>query len=470
MRTNLPALVLAGAAVLAASCRTNRPHENYAVFERGSGGLPAGAGGGASVGATGTLGGSAALGGDTSFGGDGDSGGSSSAGGGSANIASGGADTAAVGGDSRDHCDAPTAWAGSFTRAKLRASAAACLEYHSCRFQGAAEAMTASVRLLVDEPNAETLDTARRRLLTALDEWSELEVMQFGPVASASATSGKDLYQGLGIREVLYSWPQVSRCRVDEQVASQKYALFGMEGVLTSARGLVGLETLLFYEGLDTACSHNSTTFDTWALLTEQEIGERRRAYALTLTQDVSAQVENLRKLWSPSGGNFQETFVSASGYPDEQEAMNVLGWAMIYVEREVKDWKLGIPAGYTDGAPVSGPETEFAGEQTALLKANLRGFRAIFEGCGSNYTGLGFDDWLKEAGHAGLANDIVTAAHGAERVLADLPKFSEASPQQVESAYGAVKALTDLLKNDLFGTGSALNLKLPAGVEGDTD
>ncbi len=105
-----------------------------------------------------------------------------------------------------------------------------------------------------------------------------------------------------------------------------------------------------------------------------------------------------------------------------------------------------------------------------SAIRANLRGFRGLFQGCGPNGEGLGFDDWLTEAGHGELADDIVKAWQHAEVVADATPALEQATPQEVEEFYQAVKALTDLLKNDLFGAGSPLGLTLPKGIEGDTD
>jgi hypothetical protein len=161
---------------------------------------------------------------------------------------------------------------------------------------------------------------------------------------------------------------------------------------------------------------------------------------------------------------------VSASGYPSEQEALNTLAWALIYVEREVKDWKLGIPAGYTLVHPVSGPEAPYAGTGTENIRANLRGFQGLFQGCGAGGEGIGFDDWLIEAGHPELAAALI-AALGTARAAADAAgPLAELSSSELEALYRAVKGLTDLVKGDLFGPGSPLNLELPEGVASDTD
>ena len=120
--------------------------------------------------------------------------------------------------------------------------------------------------------------------------------------------------------------------------------------------------------------------------------------------------------------------------------------------------------------APVSEPEAVYAGVAHDNIAQNLLGFRSLFQGCGANGQGLGFDDWLREAGHAELADDIVAAWHAAFRTAQALPPLAQASDAELEQAYLSVKGLTDLLKNELLGTGSPLNLDLPDSVAGDTD
>jgi predicted lipoprotein len=302
-----------------------------------------------------------------------------------------------------------------------------------------------------------------------MDLWSVNELFQLGPLSSQSESAGKDSYQGQGIRELIYAWPLSARCRVEEQVASRGYTK-GMGNVLVAGRGLFALDYLLFYSGSDTACSGTSTTGKAWPGLSEGDVVRGKLDYAAAVGHDIVQQMAVLRAAWSPDGGNFRPRFVDATGYPNEQEAMKVLGWALIYVEHEVKDWKLGLPAGHAASAPVSEAEGAYSDLGTRAIRANLRGFRSLFQGCGAEGEGLGFDDWLSEAGHPELARDIVAAWQTAQAFADGAPPLSQATPAELEAFYQAVKALTDLLKNDLFGAGSPLGLTLPKGVEGDTD
>jgi predicted lipoprotein len=330
--------------------------------------------------------------------------------------------------------------------------------------------LATAVDAYVDAPGPVGRARAREAWKSAMRVWSGLELFQFGPLSSAAAAAGKDTYQGKGIRDRVYAWPLAARCRVEEQVASGKYQSTGMDTVLVSGRGLFALEYLLFYEGSDTGCTPASPTGVAWASLSPQTIAENKRIYARAVARDIATQATALRTAWDPAQGNFRAVFVSASGYPSEQEAMNVLAWALVYLEQEVKDWKLGIPAGYTLVHPVGQPESPYANIGTDDIRENMVGFRRLFQGCGEGGEGIGFDDWLDSAGHGALSGEIVAAWQAAKDVVDALPALPNASVSQLDAAYQALRHVTVPLKADFFGPGSALNLKLPATIGDDTD
>ncbi|HET9953939.1 MAG TPA: imelysin family protein [Polyangiaceae bacterium] len=364
-----------------------------------------------------------------------------------------------------DLCGAPPVEVGEFTREGLRRAAVQCANWQFCRFEQRSHALREAVEVegaLMTEP---TRAEFRRAMLV----WGEIELLQFGPLASKSETAGKDVYQGQGIREFIYAWPSTARCRVEEQLASMTFATRGMDGIPISGRGLYALEYLSHYAGNDTNCAAASSAGQAWAGIVD-DLPRRKSAYAVAIAADLIAQTQRLRAIYGATSGGFPEAFIGATGYPSEQEALTVLAWALVYLEREVKDWKLGVPAGYTLQHPVTSPETPFAGFATSVIRANLTGFSRLFQGCGDDGAGLGFDDWLMAAGHAELASDISQALAAARQTADQTPELDRAQPAQIEALYRAIKQLTDILKTDLFGSGSPLNLKLPAGVEGDTD
>lgn len=367
-------------------------------------------------------------------------------------------------------CGAAPVSDAAFTRESLRAAAAECASWHFCNFENAAATLEARVRAYASETSTVRLADAQAAWREAMALWSRIELFQFGPLASRSQSAGKDVFGGQGLRDPIYGWPSVARCRVEDQIASQAFRDAGLDRVLTSGRGLYAIEYSLFYHGVDSACSGGSSTAETFAQLSEDELAARKREYATTIAADVLERARALSGAYRAEDSDFKQRFVSASGYPSEQEAMNVLGWAIFYVEREVKDWKLGVPAGYTLTHPVGEPEAPFAGTGTDNLRNNLLGFRSLFEGCGPDGEGLGLDDWLVEAGHAELSSDILAAWRGALSAVEEFPPYAEADQDDFRALHAELKVLTDLLKSELLGAGSPLNLKLPDSLASDTD
>lgn len=368
-------------------------------------------------------------------------------------------------------CGAAPVATGEFSRKALRAAVADCAMWHYCSFDVIAQELDSAVSAYQKDPNQTTLEQAQEVWRLAMLDWSRSELFQFGPMGSLSQSAGKDPYEGRGIRDLIYAWPSTSACRVDEQLITQTYESRGVSSVLISGRGLFALEYLLFSSTEDSACTASSSTAVEWAKQSSSTLAKRKRDYAKAVATDIAAQIRTVTELWARDGGNFKATLVDAKGkYPDEQEAMQTIAWSLIYAEREVKDWKLGVPAGYTLTSPVSSPETPYAELGIEAIRANLRGFRSLFQGCGASGEGLGFDDWLIEAGHPELAQDVIAAWIQAHNAANEFEASLSEDSAALETFYQAVRGLTGLLKADLFGAGSPLNLKLPGGVEGDTD
>ena len=118
--------------------------------------------------------------------------------------------------------------------------------------------------------------------------------------------------------------------------------------------------------------------------------------------------------------------------------------------------------------API--PESPFARLDIENVRANLRGFRSLFMGCGPEGEGLGFDDWLVAVGDAALARDVASLFATALAAADAFPPFQQATEAQFIEFYLKVRPLANLLKTNFFGSASSVNLKLPAGAASDTD
>jgi hypothetical protein len=235
----------------------------------------------------------------------------------------------------------------------------------------------------------------------------------------------------------------------------------------------------LFFTGTNNACPMvNPINLDeTWAALSSQELEKRKARLVSPIAADVKAKTEQLIQAWDPKRGNFLAAFTDAGHgsqvFAREQDALNAVNAGLFYIEKEVKDIKLGRPLGISPDCQqnCSGlVETPHARIDKAFIQANLEGFRLLFQGCGEGHAGLGFDDWLRKVGMGQIADDMLSALDKAEQAAKFDGRLEDAlvnEPQKVVALYDAIKALTDLLKGQFV---TVLDLEVPMGLEGDND
>lgn len=360
-------------------------------------------------------------------------------------------------------CGARPSSTPPFTKQALLGAAADCAAWHACTFANAASVLSLTVASDAKDRTAESRALAQLAYRQAMLAWSGVELFQFGPVAEKVT----DKYHGRGLRAYIHAWPGTNRCQVETQIATKGYAQ-GFDLVFPSARGLFAIEYALHYPGRDTSCSPSSTGGAAWAALSPDALSQAKGEYAVAVARDVSTRATALHDVWLPTGENFKAKLVAADGYGSEQEALNVVAWSLLYPELAVKDLKLGSYAGYQTAAPI--PESPFARLDIENVRANLRGFRSLFMGCGPEGEGLGFDDWLVAVGDGALARDVASLFATALAAADAFPPFQQATEAQFVEFYLKVRPLANLLKINFFGSASSVNLKLPAGAASDTD
>ncbi|QSQ14364.1 imelysin family protein [Myxococcus landrumensis] len=360
-------------------------------------------------------------------------------------------------------------------RVALLKATGACVEKTARQFQTVSVALSEAVSRYASQPDAANQAQARAAFHEAMDVWQVAEVMQVGPAAPRSAAGGAE------IRDNVYSWPLVSRCTVEEQIVSKSYEAESFATSLVSRRGLYALEYLLFHEDASTACQGTSPIVaqGTWAALSADERAARKRAYAAVVAKDVSQRAAQLVKAWAADQDNFLQTLETAGSgnrvFPTNQAALNSVSDAMFYFEREGKDLKLARPLGLRECSTESCPEhleSQFAHRSKANLRANLKGFRLLAEGCGEGYSGTGFDDLLVASGAEPLVQKMRERLAGVETALghieeADLKDALAADKASVRALHDAFKGVTDVLKTEMV---TVLDLELPQSVEGDND
>jgi predicted lipoprotein len=464
------------------ACRKPPPDEIVYTGARRPPGSP-GQGGAIATGGSNTANGSSSGSSAGARGGSGGTSGDSATGGRDPNGGGGGDDVmgGGAGGEAgmpepEPQCPAVPVSGGQFTKRGLLEGAAACATREYCLFQAKAKALRDRALEAAAEPSEQAAAATREAWLAAMASWEVAEVLQFGPAAPAMSPGG------LGLRDLIHAWPLVARCKVDEQIVNRFYAndaFFGAPSVsLSSGRTLHALEYLLFYGGSDNGCTQFSpiNTTGSWAKLGDAEVRARRVAYAARAAEDVLRQAGALVNAWSPSGGDFASKLVEAGRvYASEHAALNAVGGALFYLEKQVKDGKLAIPLGLDMACPAAScpdqVEAYFAHTSIDHIAQNLRGFRKLFQGCADRNAGFGFDDWLVAVEAGDLSLRMLGALDGAEAAVATLDAPLEtlvvSDPARVQGVYDALRVLTNLLKTEFVTT---LNLERPAGTVGDND
>ncbi len=334
--------------------------------------------------------------------------------------------------------------------------------------QSAAEAWSVAT-LGTPTDAAEALGVAQEAWFDTMRTWQVAELMQIGPAASSlTAIGGQDL------RDVVYSWPTVNRCRVDQVTATRDYEDEDFfDTCLVNVRGLDALEALLFSPPGDHVCPDDMTwnSDGLWEALGADAITTSRAAYAAGTAAQIVRDIEAIRAAWE---GGFALDLAAAgepsSSFADQRQALNAIFDALFYVETATKDHKLGDPASRgscsaDDCAALV--ETPLAGHSTTWILANLEGVEAVFTGGG----GVGLDDLLAALGYEATAEALLLALTEAQASAAALPAnlasaISE-EPDAVAELHAAIGEVVTLLKGDvaLF-----LTLAIPREAAGDND
>jgi predicted lipoprotein len=364
-----------------------------------------------------------------------------------------------------------------FTKAVLLEAAGQCAIAHYRDFEPRAQALLEATQGYADNLDESHAEAAREAWRFAIASFERVELFRFGPMARSQTDPG-----GQNLRDEIYAFPLGNNCRVDQQIVARTYEGAGFASTLAGSRGLSALEYLLFYTGTSNACPpSDDINGGPWAALSASELAQRRADYAAAAAADVLARTSALIEAWDPDGGDFYAQLTEAGAgstvYPIDQDALNAVSDGMFYVENEVKDLKLGWPLGRVPecaNSPNPCPnsvESRYALASTDHLRQNLLAFRKLFQGCGPDFSGAGFDDWLHRVGAGDLSDRMLEALTGAENAVAVLdPPLEQALYSDLTEASGvhaAVKGMTDLLKTEFV---TVLNLELPEGLEGDND
>lgn len=349
--------------------------------------------------------------------------------------------------------------------------------YESAR--NMAGALETALGAYESSPNETTLLAARDAWKAAMVAWQKTEAHVLGPAGMNLSMPG-----GMDLRDEIYAWPLINRCRIDQTTAGTSYAnAASLAALPINVRGLSAIEYLLFPPSAGNACSETTdiNANGSWAALGDEEVGRRRATYAKNAATIAREKLDVLVDAWKAEGGYLSALSTAGAGsalYPTAQAALNAVSDGLLVLEYAVKDMKIGEPAGIALGcAQETCPdrlEANLAHLSKELVLANIESFRELFTGS-TTPSGYGFDDLLAEVGAAELADrilaDLDAVEAAVEAISGSLEEALVATNTEgraaVQVAYDAIKLVTDVLKTEFL---TVLDLQLPSRLDGDND
>jgi predicted lipoprotein len=346
--------------------------------------------------------------------------------------------------------------------------------------QAATELETAVAAWAAEPGDATRRQDARDRWLDASLVWQRSEVLQVGPTGDAGVRTG-----GQSFRDEIYSWTLTNPCGVDQElVANQFDDPSYLDGRQVNVYGLDALEYLLYAESDANRCAPQAqiNRDGRWDdLVRSGRLPERRAGYAAAVAARLRATADAHRSAWEAFRSDFVGAGSSGSAYGSAQQAIDELFAALFYVDLQVKDDKLGTPAGLSakclQDRCLDIAESEFADAGRGFVRQNLLGFeRAFFGGDRTDAAATGFDDYLTAAGASDLSQsmvDLLDAALAESETLDPPLRASLAQDRSSDAFTGvvelheAVRQLAALLQSQFV---SVLALEIPNEGAGDND
>lgn len=317
---------------------------------------------------------------------------------------------------------------------------------------------------------AATEAAAKAAWRTAIATWQRLDAVMVGPGAA------DDLRQ----RNRIYAWPLLAPCTIDQDVVARwsAPASYDVTARLDNVRSLAAVEYLLYPTSAVSSCPLSPSGWDALGA----DLPRARCGLAAAIAADVATQGAALAEAWRVGGGDYATSLATAgqagSSIPTEREGLNMVSDAFFYLDKMVKDMKLGESAGIVINAcgTVEEPclrevEHRFADASTLSVRENLAALRAAFTGTVDGADGLGFDDYLVAVGASELATRMVgnfdlaiTRADALPESFLDALATDRAG---VVALHAVTKAITDDLKAQFL---TVLGLEIPDDVAGDND
>jgi predicted lipoprotein len=282
----------------------------------------------------------------------------------------------------------------------------------------------------------------------ALAVWQRIDPVLVGPAAMDDKA----------LRDRIYVWPLYATCGIDREVTAYwaDPDAYDVTLELANVRSLAAIEYLLFNTSTAHTCAAPPNGWDALGA----DLPAARCGLAAELAADVATAAALARTGWD----GYRDDFV-ASGIAGE----NLVSDSLFFVDRMVKDMKVGEAAGITINAcgTIQEPclrevEHLYADHGTPAIRANLRGLAAAWPG---------FDAHLRAVGAIELADRMSESLDGAIAAADAVPESYLGALADdrdlVVALHVATKLFTDDLKSQFL---TVLGLEIPDDIATDND
>lgn len=347
--------------------------------------------------------------------------------------------------------------------------------------QTTATAINSYCAAIGSDSETDALNSARTEWRSLNQAWQFSEAFILGPVEE----------NGGNLRNRVYSYNAqgTNACGIDQAVVLNRTNDFDITGRSNTSRGIDALGYLLHNDNLNHNCPSIISETQGWDDLGDNTRRIQRCQYAEVVIGDVIETAARINREWSSDADNYRTTFLNPL---NAANSLSAVSDALFFVDKDIKDARLGGPLGRVGCTPVdcTGRETveaPYSQQSYANLVANLQGFEAMVFGNGD----ISFDDLINSVSaqelNQSLQSNIDSAislinaqtnslasdvdAIDSDQAIAEcemaIAAPSDASNYPVCQIYGYVKALSDSLKTEFI---LATNLDIPDRAQSDND
>jgi predicted lipoprotein len=287
-----------------------------------------------------------------------------------------------------------------------------------------------------ESPDMEGLNKVREQWIASYIAFQHCGFYNFGPADEFLFNTSVN------------SFP-TSKTKVNNNISSGTYDLSIVSN--NDAKGFSAMDYLLYGLGPDD---------DSYLLFyTTEEDATNRKQYLLDVAEDIQLRSKQVFEEWSAAGENYIGTFVSRTGTDVGSSTGMLLNAAIQYLERDLRDNKIGIPLGIRSlNVPIpNNCEALNAQESILLATESTRALQNLYLGKAQT-DGVGFDDYLKAINaryNGGLLDDAIQPQLQLTltKVEAIPEPYSEtvvSNPTPAMAAYQELQKLVILFKTDM--------------------